>query len=396
MSEIKCPHCGKVFQMDASEYDSIVKQVRDKEFQHAMKDRESLLSAEFAKKEQEFLREQDRKLSEKDAEIKGLSVKLEQQSLERDLAVTKALEEKLSELAEAKGKIESLSDKLSRQREEQREAEAALQMQYEKQASLLQEQVDYYRDFKARQSTKMVGESLEQHCLTEFNKVRAMAFPHAYFEKDNEVAEGSKGDFIFRESTPEGVELLSIMFEMKNEADKTATKHKNEDFLKELDKDRRLKGCEYAVLVTMLEMDNEFYNTGIVESYQYEKMYIVRPQFFLPLISLLRNMALSSLSVRQELQAVRAEQADFYTFEQNIEAFKSAFSRNYQLASSKFAAAVDEIDKTITHLQKVRDNLVSSENNLRLANKKAEDLSIKKLAKGAPSILMMASEQKGE
>ena len=254
------------------------------------------------------------------------------------------------------------------------------------------EQIDYYKDFKARQSTKMVGESLEQHCLTQFNSLRMTAFPTAYFEKDNDAKSGSKGDFIFRESV-EGTEFISIMFEMKNEMDETATKHKNEDFFKELDKDRREKKCEYAVLVSLLEMDNELYNNGIVDvSYRYEKMYVIRPQFFIPMITLLRNAALNSLKYRQELEAAKNQQLDIANFEENMNAFKQGFGRNYEIASKKFKTAIDEIDKTITHLQKTKDALLSSENQLRLANNKAEDLSIKKLTKNAPSVRKMFEE----
>ena len=243
----------------------------------------------------------------------------------------------------------------------------------------------------------MVGESLEQHCLTQFNTLRMTAFPTAYFERDTDARSGSKGDFIFREASPEGIEFISIMFEMKNEMDTTATKHKNEDFFKELDKDRRQKSCEYAVLVSLLEMDSELYNTGIVDvSYRYEKMYVIRPQFFIPMITLLRNAALHSLKYRQELQIVKNQQVDILHFEENMNAFKDGFARNYRLASDKFQTAIEEIDKTITHLQKTKDALLSSENNLRLANKKAEELSIKRLTKNAPSVKEMFDSAKSD
>ncbi len=252
-----------------------------------------------------------------------------------------------------------------------------------------EEEIKYYKDFKARQSTKMIGESLEQHCMNQFNSLRMAAFPKAYFAKDNDARTGSKGDFIFREAA-EGVEFISIMFEMKNEMDETATKHKNEDFLKELDKDRREKKCEYAVLVSLLEIDNEFYNNGIVDvSYLYEKMYVIRPQFFIPMITLLRNAALHSLQYRQELEEAKHQQVDIRQFEENMNAFKDGFARNYRIASEKFKTAIEEIDKTITHLQKTKEALLSSENNLRLANNKAEDLSIKKLTKNAPAVKEM-------
>lgn len=249
------------------------------------------------------------------------------------------------------------------------------------------DEIAYYKDFKARQSTKMIGESLEQHCETEFNKLRATAFQNAYFEKDNDIKTGSKGDFIYREYSNDGVEFISIMFEMKNEMDTTATKHKNEDFFKELDKDRKEKNCEYAVLVTMLEADNEYYNSGIVDvSYKYPKMYVVRPQFFIPIITVLRNAALNSLQYRHELELVRNQNIDITHFEEDINDFKDKFSRNFRLASEKFQKAIDEIDKTIDHLQKTKEALLSSENNLRLANNKAEDLTIKKLTKGNPTM----------
>ena len=272
--------------------------------------------------------------------------------------------------------------------------EQSLHKEYEDKLKLKDEQIEYYKDFKARQSTKMMGESLEQHCLNQFNSLRMTAFPTAYFEKDNDVRTGSKGDFIFRESI-EGIEFISIMFEMKNEMDTTATKHKNEDFFKELDKDRREKGCEYAVLVSLLEIDNELYNNGIVDvSYKYEKMYVIRPQFFIPIITLLRNAALNSVKYRQELEAAKNQQIDILHFEENMNAFKEGFARNYRLASEKFKTAVDEIDKTILHLQKTKDALLSSENNLRLANNKAEDLSIKKLTKNAPMVKEIFDEMK--
>ena len=267
--------------------------------------------------------------------------------------------------------------------------------QYENKLKQKEELIEYYKDFKARQSTKMIGESLEQHCLTQFNSIRMTAFPNAYFEKDNDAKTGSKGDFIYRESSEEGTEFISIMFEMKNEADTTATKHKNEDFFKELDKDRREKGCEYAILVSLLEIDNELYNNGIVDvSYKFPKMYVIRPQFFIPMITLLRNAAQNSLHYRHELQIVRNQQIDISHFEENMNDFKEGFARNYRLASEKFVTAIEEIDKTIDHLQKTKKALLSSENNLRLANKKADDLSIKKLTKNAPSLKVMFDDLK--
>ena len=336
---------------------------------------------------------------EQDKEIAKLQAQLANGENEKKMAVSEAQQLKDKELAEKNTEIIRLKDQLSNKDTEKQLGEESLKREYEaklkhkdEQLKEKDEQIDYYKDFKARQSTKMVGESLEQHCLTQFNSLRMTAFPTAYFEKDNDAKSGSKGDFIFRESV-EGTEFISIMFEMKNEMDETATKHKNEDFFKELDKDRREKKCEYAVLVSLLEMDNELYNNGIVDvSYRYEKMYVIRPQFFIPMITLLRNAALNSLKYRQELEAAKNQQLDIANFEENMNAFKQGFGRNYEIASKKFKTAIDEIDKTITHLQKTKDALLSSENQLRLANNKAEDLSIKKLTKNAPSVRKMFEE----
>ena len=336
---------------------------------------------------------------EQDKEIAKLQAQLANVENEKKMAVSEARQLKDKELADKNTEIIRLKDQLSNKDTEKQLGEESLKREYEaklkhkdEQLKEKDEQIDYYKDFKARQSTKMVGESLEQHCLTQFNSLRMTAFPTAYFEKDNDAKSGSKGDFIFRESV-EGTEFISIMFEMKNEMDETATKHKNEDFFKELDKDRREKKCEYAVLVSLLEMDNELYNNGIVDvSYRYEKMYVIRPQFFIPMITLLRNAALNSLKYRQELEAAKNQQLDIANFEENMNAFKQGFGRNYEIASKKFKTAIDEIDKTITHLQKTKDALLSSENQLRLANNKAEDLSIKKLTKNAPSVRKMFEE----
>lgn len=336
---------------------------------------------------------------EQDKEIAKLQAQLANGENEKKMAVSEARQLKDKELAEKNTEIIRLKDQLSNKDTEKQLGEESLKREYEaklkhkdEQLKEKDEQIDYYKDFKARQSTKMVGESLEQHCLTQFNSLRMTAFPTAYFEKDNDAKSGSKGDFIFRESV-EGTEFISIMFEMKNEMDETATKHKNEDFFKELDKDRREKKCEYAVLVSLLEMDNELYNNGIVDvSYRYEKMYVIRPQFFIPMITLLRNAALNSLKYRQELEVAKNQQLDIAHFEENMNAFKQGFGRNYEIASKKFKTAIDEIDKTITHLQKTKDALLSSENQLRLANNKAEDLSIKKLTKNAPSVRKMFEE----
>lgn len=387
---------------------------------NAVRERENSFSEESRKAQ--------KTISDKDIEIAELKAKLEQADNERAFAVDKANSEKESlikqlelQLQQAQSLQQAALDKVSSEnalalakkdneinelnsqlKTKDNEAELRCRSIEEKYAIELKnkdELIEQYKDFKARLSTKMVGETLEQHCRMQFDSIRTSAFPNAYFEKDNDARSGSKGDFIFRESSDDGIEFISIMFEMKNEMDTTATKHKNEDFFKELDKDRNEKGCEYAVLVSMLEADNEFYNAGIVDvSYKYPKMYVIRPQFFIPLISLLRNAARNSLEYKRELAMAKAQQVDLTNFENNINEFKNAFSKNYQLASKKFNIAIEEIDKTIDHLQKTKDALLSSENNLRLANNKAEEqLTIKKLTKDAPSIkeefARLASEQ---
>lgn len=338
----------------------------------------------------ENLTQKETELFAREQKIAELQAKLDVSETAKKLAVAEALEKKNEELSQKTTEIADLKGELKNKETESRLNEKSLQEQYEEKLKLKDEQIEYYKDFKARQSTKMIGESLEQHCLTQFNAIRMTAFPNAYFEKDNNAKTGSKGDFIYRECGEDGTEFISIMFEMKNEADETATKHKNEDFFKELDKDRNEKGCEYAILVSLLEIDSELYNNGIVDvSYKYPKMYVIRPQFFIPMITLLRNAAKNSLQYRQELQIVRNQQVDIRNFEENMNAFKEGFARNYRLASEKFSTAIDEIDKTIDHLQKTKAALLSSENNLRLANNKAEDLSIKKLTKNAPSVKAM-------
>ena len=408
MQEIRCPKCGEVFQVDATGYEQIVRQVRDKEFANELERREKELESK-RKQELELVRLQEEKdyetnLAKKDAEISALDRKIAELQAKLDagetakkLAVAEAVEKKNEELSKKTSEIANLMGELKSIETESRLNEKSIKEQYEEKLKLKDEQIEYYKDFKAKQSTKMVGESLEQHCLTQFNSLRMTAFPNAYFEKDNDARTGSKGDFIYRESAEDGTEFISIMFEMKNEADTTATKHKNEDFFKELDKDRREKGCEYAILVSLLEIDNELYNNGIVDvSYKYPKMYVIRPQFFIPMITLLRNAAKNSLQYRQELQLVRNQQVDILHFEENMNAFKEGFARNYRLASEKFATAIEEIDKTIDHLQKTKNALLSSENNLRLANNKADELTIKKLTKNAPSVKAMFDELKKE
>ncbi len=403
MQEIKCPNCGEVFAVDESGYAQIAKQVRDKEFEKELKRREddfaqmkenALKLAQMEQKE-EFAKElslKDAQLSEKEKLIGELKSRIAGNETEKKLAVSEVINEKEKAVSEKAAEIAELKSRLSNKETENELKEQSLKKQYEDRLKLKDEQIEYYKDFKARQSTKMIGESLEMHCMNQFNALRMTAFPNAYFEKDNDARTGSKGDFIFREAV-EGVEFISIMFEMKNEMDETATKHKNEDFLKELDKDRREKKCEYAVLVSLLEIDNELYNNGIVDvSYKYEKMYVIRPQFFIPMITLLRNAAMNSLQYRRELEAAKHQQVDILHFEENMNAFKEGFARNYRIASTKFQTAIDEIDKTITHLQKTKEALLSSENNLRLANNKAEDLSIKRLTKNAPAVREMFEE----
>ena len=424
MQQIKCPKCGEVFQIDEAGYAAIVKQVRDREFNSEIKRAEEQYKVDKAAAISLAKVETENKLQEslaaKEQEIIKLRASIDAYDKEKALAINEAIQQKESEyrkLADAKDaeyrkSVVSKDEELALKKEElQRlfgdlkvnEKEAALSIQvlkdeYEMKLKMKDEQIDYYKDLKARQSTKMVGETLEKHCEIEFNKLRATAFQNAYFEKDNDARNGSKGDYIFIEQDESGLEVVSIMFEMKNEMDTTATKHKNEDFFKELDKDRKEKKCEYAVLVSMLEADNEYYNQGIVDvSHRYEKMYVIRPQFFIPIISLLRNMGYSSLKYKQELETIKAQNIDITHFEEDMESFKSAFARNYDIASRKFQEAIDEIDKSINHLEKIKKALTSSENNLRLANNKAEDLTIKKLTKNNPTMQeMFKSLEKSE
>ncbi|MDO4291982.1 MAG: DUF2130 domain-containing protein [Eubacteriales bacterium] len=391
MQEIKCPRCGEVFQVDESGYAAIVKQVRDREFDKEIRERKAQFETEL---ETAVKLAQVQKQQELSDQISALQAKLAAQQTAQQLAVANALAEKDKtvlaqerELAQREKRIVELTGKIENRSQELLLKEQALKDSYEEKLRAKEEQIAYYRDFKARQSTKMVGESLEQHCEIEFNRLRATGFQNAYFEKDNDTRTGSKGDYIFREADPDGTEFISIMFEMKNEMDETATKKKNEDFLKELDKDRKEKGCEYAVLVSLLEPESELYNSGIIDmSHRYPKMYVIRPQFFIPIITLLRNAALNSLQYRQELAVIRSQNIDISHFEDDMNDFKEKFSRNFRLASDRFRKAIDEIDKTIDHLQKTKEALLSSENNLRLANNKAEDLSIKRLTRNNPTM----------
>ena len=438
MRDISCPNCGKAFQVDETGYAAILKQVRDEEFDKQLHDRleqaereaaARLQSAE-AKKELEgkdalaamvqqrdearsalkALKEQGQAAlelarseaeramaqagAEKDRVIVELQGKLDSAASERELAVTLAVTE-----------VEKQRDKLSSELQQagmaNELAEKALQDKYETQIKDRDDAIERLKDMKARLSTKMLGETLELHCETAFNQLRATAFPRAYFEKDNDASSGSKGDYIFRDKTEDDVEVVSIMFEMKNESDTTATKKRNEDFFKELDKDRNEKQCEYAVLVSLLESDSELYNAGIVDvSYRYEKMYVIRPQFFIPMITLLRNAALGALEYKNELALVKAQNIDITNFESDLDKFKTAFARNYELASRRFETAIDEIDKSIKHLQKTKEALQSADNNLRLANNKAQDVTIKKLTRKNPTMAEkfhdLAGEQGGD
>lgn len=424
MNEIKCPNCGTIFKIDETEYDSIVKQIRDKEFekeislreQEHTKDKESAIKLAEAHLREELTKqvterdleitnlknelktkeeqtqsklEQEYKeeLNKKELEISELKNKIKLQESKNELEIQKAITEKDK-------KISDLSSELVVKSKEFELKQNSIKDSYESKLKDKDEQIAYYRDFKAKQSTKMIGESLEQHCSIEFNRLRPL-FKNAYFDKDNDARSGSKGDFIFRDYDDEGNEIVSIMFEMKNEADTTATKHKNEDFFKELDKDRKEKKCEYAVLVSLLEADNDYYNDGIVDvSHLYDKMYVIRPQFFIPLITLIRNLANKSLEYKKELEIIKNQNIDITHFEENINAFKEGFGRNYRLASERFAKAIEEIDKTIDHLQKTKEHLLKTDDNLRLANNKAEDLSIKKLAHNNPTVTKLFEDLK--
>ena len=432
MNEIICPHCHKAFKVDEAGYADILKQVRDHQFEEelqnrlalAEKDKQSAIQIAEAKVRealQEQLTQKETALiqlkSEKEAE---LAQKLAQK--ETEVAQLKA--EKTNELTQLKAQLDNAEvakklaiteavQKIEKERDnllnevktkelEKQNLESTLVQEYTAKLQSKEEIIKYkeeeiarVKDMKAKLSTKMIGETLEQHCETEFNKLRATAFQNAYFEKDNDARSGSKGDFIYKETDEAGNEIISIMFEMKNEGDETATKKKNEDFFKELDKDRNEKKCEYAVLVTMLEAESEYYNTGIVDvSHKYPKMYVVRPQFFIPIITLLRNAAMNSLKYKAELALVKNQNIDITNFEEKINQFKEGFARNYDLASRKFQTAIDEIDKTIIHLQKTKEALLSSDNNLRLANQKAEDLTIKKLTHGNPTMKAKFDELK--
>ena len=432
MNEIICPHCHKAFKVDEAGYADILKQVRDHQFEEelhnrlalAEKDKQSAiqiaeakvreaLQEQLAQKETALIQlksekeaELAQKLAQKETEVANLKAEKTNELTQLKAQLDNAEVAKKLAITEAVQKIEKERDNLLNEVKtkelEKENIENALKQQFSTELKNKDEIIKYkddeiarVKDMKAKLSTKMIGETLEQHCETEFNKLRATAFQNAYFEKDNDARSGSKGDFIYKETDEAGNEIISIMFEMKNEGDETATKKKNEDFFKELDKDRNEKKCEYAVLVTMLEAESEYYNTGIVDvSHKYPKMYVVRPQFFIPIITLLRNAAMNSLKYKAELALVKNQNIDITNFEEKINQFKEGFARNYDLASRKFQTAIDEIDKTIIHLQKTKEALLSSDNNLRLANQKAEDLTIKKLTHGNPTMKAKFDELK--
>ena len=427
MNEIKCPHCGNVFKVDESDYESLLNQVRNEEFhkelelrEKALKDNnKNLIELEKTKLENKY----NLDLAKLNEEISRLNAKIESNDKDKIIAINEVINKKDQEIQSLNDSINSLkttiagnekdknlaiSEAISKKNEElnkkdllilklegEKEKDKVIEINnlnnvkndYENKLREKDVEIAYYKDLKTRMSTKMIGETLEQHCEISFNQIRMTAFPNSYFEKDNDAKTGSKGDFIFKDFDDQGTEFISIMFEMKNEGDTTATKHKNEDFFKELDKDRNEKGCEYAVLVSLLEADSELYNAGIVDvSYKYPKMYVVRPQCFIPIITLLRNAALNSMQYQKELVEYKNQNADVENFESKLLDFQDKFNRNYNLAKDKFADAIAEIDKTIDHLNKVRDSLVGAEKNLRLANDKAQDLSIKKLTKDNPTM----------
>ncbi len=420
MNEIICPNCHKAFKVDEAGFAEILKQVRNHQFEEELQERlriaereknseielnkekfKSYLQEQLSKKDAEISQlkslselEMTGKVSEKEKEILELKAKIEKAETEKRLAISEAVQKIEHEKNSIENEKNELRNKLKNKDLEKELSERSLKEQFDEKLKskdiiikYKDEEIDRVKEMKARLSTKMLGETLEQHCEIEFNKLRATAFQNVYFEKDNDSRSGSKGDFIYREFDDSGNEIISIMFEMKNEADQTATKKRNEDFFRELDKDRGEKKCEYAVMVSLLEAENEFYNTGIVDvSHRFSKMYVVRPQFFIPIITLLRNAAINSLQYKKELALVKNQNIDITNFEEKIDIFKQGFAKNYELASRQFKTAVEEIDKTISHLQKTKDALLSSVNNLRLANNKAEDLTIKKLTYGNPTM----------
>lgn len=434
MKELKCPKCGNVFQVDEADYASILSQVKNKEFEYEIQarlkeiDKQNKLTQEANELKQnqihqKELNEKDQALSQQQSQIaqlqaqidsfnktKQLEIEAERAKSTQEIARLQAtiaqnesnlriaiLEEQnkaKEEIQKKETSLQELRNQITLNEKEASIRESNIKENYEIQLKQKQEQVDYYKDLKAKLSTKMVGETLEEHCHTEFNRMRTSMFPNAYFDKDNDISNGTKGDFIFRDFA-DGMEYVSIMFEMKNENDTTSTKKKNEDFFAKLDKDRNDKNCEYAVLVTLLEPDSELYNQGIVDvSYKYPKMFVVRPQFFLPIISLLTQAAKKSIEYKRELLFARKQSVDITNFEDKINDFKEKFGRNYRIASEKFQTAIAEIDKSIEHLNKIKSALLSSENNLRLANDRAEELTIKKLTRGNPTMKKMFEDAK--
>ena len=392
MNEIKCPKCGTMFQIDEKDYDSIVKQIRDGEFNAEIKRREEELR-KYTKSEIDSLKERldfekKSELSNKELEIERFKNQIRQSEIENKYALKEAVQEK-------ENKIVNLENKIELSQKEYQLKEQNLIDIHAREIKAKEQEIELYKDMKLKLSTKMVGETLEQHCKVQYDEYLRPILKNAYFEKDNDAKTGSKGDFIYREKIEDGIEFISIMFEMKNESDQTATKHKNEDFFKELDKDRKEKNCEYAILVSLLEKDNDYYNGGIVDvSHKYEKMYVVRPQSFITIINILRNSALNTVETKRKLIEIQNQNIDIANFEEKMNNFKSAFSRNFKLASDKFDSAIDEIDKTMQHLQKIKDNLLGSKNQLRLANDKAEDLTIKKLTSNSPSIAKQIEDNK--
>ena len=397
MHEIKCPNCGKVFSVDETGFAAIASQVRDEVFHKELEEREKQLKneQEAALKLAEAYAERNREqtIFELKQEIEHLKAQNASAEKDKTIAVHEAVAVKKDEIVEKDMIIMDLNSKLEEAKKDSKLNEQSLRNNFSVQLKAKEDTIEFYKDLKKRLSTKMVGETLEQHCEIEFNKLRATGFQNAYFEKDNETKAGSKGDYMFRESSADGIEFISIMFEMKNEMDTTTAKKKNEDFLKELDRDRNEKNCEYAVLVSLLESDSELYNSGIVDvSYKYPKMYVIRPQFFIPIITILRNAAINSVSYQHQLAEMKNQNVDISHFEEEVNDFKDKFGRNYRLASEKFSKAIDEIDKTIDHLQKTKEDLLSSENNLRLANNKAQELTVKRLINGNATMAAKFSE----
>ena len=399
MAKIKCPQCGNEIELDKSNYDKLLNDIAGEEVERRVKEQAKALqdkfNAELALAKNKAEQNSSDELAKLKAQIEVLQERLKNSDSKVELEVNKAKSESKDKLNEKEQEIIRLKDELKSIEQNNALKISGLNQQHNEEIRMKDEQIAFYKDLKTKMSTKLVGETLEQHCLNQFNSIRMSAFPNAYFEKDNDASSGSKGDFIFKENTEEGAELVSIMFEMKNENDTTATKHKNEDFFKELDKDRNEKKCEYAVLVSMLEPENEYYNAGIVDvSYRYPKMYVVRPQCFIPFITLIRNAALASSEYKNQLVLAKNQNLDVSHFEEDLNIFKEKFAENYNRASDRFAKAIEEIDKTIEHLNKVKEGLVGADRNLRLANDKAQDLTIKKLTKNNPTMKAKFDELK--